>query len=309
MSDEKDCPNISNATTEAPHPKTTSNPHPTECAADWFRCQSGKCVPLKWRCDSVDDCGDNSDELGCLPNMTTTAEPETAGVPYATNDCGPERYQCRDRHCIWDSWLCDGLKDCQSGEDEDNCKFGPKRCSPKEFKCVHSMGCIPLNDVCNGRDDCGDNSDEWGCVNKKTDHITPLKCDGFVCKSGECIDFFKRCNRRPDCFDGSDEVNCSETFYSVNYLAVDFNTINESSFKITWKTPNSNLSFYFKPTISPINSNQWINKTETKADFFTFDGLEAGITYNVSVYCRLSNETQHFSPLQYITATTESIGI
>ena len=308
MSDEKDCPNNSTAVTESPKIPTTAHPSDS-CVGEWFRCQSGICVPLIWRCDSVDDCGDNSDELGCDQNITTTLSPDLTPVSIGTNDCGSERYQCRDRQCIWDSWLCDGQKDCQSGEDEENCKFGPKHCSEKEFKCVHSMGCIPIDDVCNGRDDCGDNSDEWGCHNQHTDIIKPVKCLGFVCKSGECIEDFKRCNRRPDCFDESDELNCSQTFFSVKDLEVDIKSINTTSFTITWKTPSSAYSFYFKPTISRINSNKWFNKTETKADVFTFSNLEPGVMYNVSVYCRLFNESEAFPPLQYIAFSTESIGI
>lgn len=258
-----------------------------------------------WRCDSVDDCGDNSDEIGCTQtNATTTG---ASVVPFVSSGCGQDRYQCRDKQCIWDSWLCDGQKDCDSGEDEDNCRFGPKTCSTQEFKCAHTMGCIPVINVCDGKNDCGDNSDEWGCHNEHIDDIRPIKCNGFVCKSGECVDSFKRCNRRPDCFDASDEDNCSETFFAVNDMAVDLKTVNATSFAITWKTPNSRLNFFFKPTISKANANEWKNMTETKADHYTFDNLEPGVTYNVSVYCRLSNESHFFPLLQYIQIITEAV--
>lgn len=35
------------------------------CEADSFRCDSGKCIPNRWRCDGDNDCDDLSDERGC----------------------------------------------------------------------------------------------------------------------------------------------------------------------------------------------------------------------------------------------------
>ena len=35
------------------------------CSDDLFRCKSGKCINLIWRCDGYNDCGDGSDEKNC----------------------------------------------------------------------------------------------------------------------------------------------------------------------------------------------------------------------------------------------------
>ena len=37
----------------------------TVCPANHFICHNARCIPSLWECDSVDDCGDNSDEIHC----------------------------------------------------------------------------------------------------------------------------------------------------------------------------------------------------------------------------------------------------
>ncbi|CAG2103255.1 unnamed protein product [Medioppia subpectinata] len=302
--DEKDCPNstVSIGTTTT---TTTANPLDS-CAGDWFRCSVGICVPLVWRCDRVDDCGDNSDELGCDYKNASAIVP---AVPTQTGkeSCSREMFECANSQCIWESWLCDGQNDCEGGEDEDNCHFGAKNCSDSQFRCIHSAGCVPLSAVCNGKDDCGDGTDEWGCSNERTDLIKPIRCPGFTCKSGECIEAHQRCNRRPDCFDASDENNCNQTYFAVNDLRVDFETITATEFTIKWKTPSSQRIFQFMPTYSRLNTSEWLNTTWIQSESFTFDKLKPGTTYNVSVYCKLVSETQPYPPLQYIAITTAFI--
>ena len=38
----------------------------------------------------------------------------------------------------------------------------PQPCSPDEFECANSL-CVDVRRKCDGRDDCGDGSDEVGC--------------------------------------------------------------------------------------------------------------------------------------------------
>uniref|UniRef100_A0A8C8E510 Suppressor of tumorigenicity 14 protein homolog n=1 Tax=Otus sunia TaxID=257818 RepID=A0A8C8E510_9STRI len=81
------------------------------CAADSFKCDSGKCVPSAHKCDGKDDCGDGSDEGGCAARAT---------VP-----CREYTYKCRSGHCISkQNPECDGEQDCADNSDEDNCNCG-----------------------------------------------------------------------------------------------------------------------------------------------------------------------------------------
>ena len=37
-----------------------------KCDESYYKCNNHRCIPGRWKCDHDDDCGDNSDEIGCL---------------------------------------------------------------------------------------------------------------------------------------------------------------------------------------------------------------------------------------------------
>lgn len=76
--------------------------------------------------------------------------------------CPKFTFDCyKDNYCISFQQVCDGVQDCYSGDDEENC---PERIS---FYCAVSNENIDLKQVCDYRIDCIDKSDEYFCGIKK----------------------------------------------------------------------------------------------------------------------------------------------
>ena len=78
---------------------------------------------------------------------------------------------------------------------------------------MFSDDCIHKDLHCDGKDDCGDNSDETFCASS---------CSGegwFQCKNGHCISVHWLCDGEDDCMDWSDEENCktSASQSPINY--------------------------------------------------------------------------------------------
>ncbi|WP_411025445.1 LDL receptor domain-containing protein, partial [Salmonella sp. s55004] len=67
------------------------------------------------------------------------------------------------------------------------------------FPCNNNK-CIPLTWLCDGDNDCGDNSDEENCGDCRDSF--------FTCSNGNCINRLWQCDGDKDCGDNSDEENC-----------------------------------------------------------------------------------------------------
>lgn len=78
------------------------------CQPTAFTCGNGRCVPYHYRCDHYNDCGDNSDEAGCL---------------FRTCDSHTE-FTCNNGRCISLQYVCNGVNNCHDNgtSDERNCR-------------------------------------------------------------------------------------------------------------------------------------------------------------------------------------------
>ncbi|XP_072048711.1 LOW QUALITY PROTEIN: sortilin-related receptor-like [Amphiura filiformis] len=219
-SDEINCPYNTTTTPYAPTTSTTSG----SCGTNEFSCYNGRCVYYWWKCDGVDDCGDNSDEWDCNDYSYYTELP--TNIP---SSCESYQFECRNGHCVPEYWKCDGDNDCGDWSDEQQCATTPypyydwttespvEECSTFKYPCGPgaSQACIWRWWVCDGEDDCGNGADEENCgdyITTEIPEITTVRRCGrgeFMCRNHErCIPYGKKCDGYYDCYDESDEEYC-----------------------------------------------------------------------------------------------------
>eukprot|EP01084_Bolivina_argentea_P026295 48872_1 len=151
--------------------------------------------------------------------------------------CKDGEFKCDTGRCIWDGFVCNGVRNCRNGIDErQHCNFSDINCPSDMFRCQSNGACIDIDKVCNGILDCKDGSDEGrenDCSNKLVDcGSTPTFVqkyknnswymditDGyFKCSSGQCIDGKYLCDGVFDCIDKSDEYPLFNSIQKWPYL-------------------------------------------------------------------------------------------
>ncbi|XP_054256859.1 putative vitellogenin receptor [Macrosteles quadrilineatus] len=124
------------------------------CSPREFQCLDRLCIPQNWVCDGKADCLDSSDEtLGCSKNITC------------------DGFKCKNHFCIPQEFYCDGGNDCGDNSDEENCpqrEITMEECSldKRLFYCHDGVLCLELFQLCNGKEECLDGSDEGGRCNE-----------------------------------------------------------------------------------------------------------------------------------------------
>ncbi|XP_077990107.1 uncharacterized protein LOC144444533 isoform X2 [Glandiceps talaboti] len=142
-----------------------------EIAPSTNACGDTICLGASNFCDRNNDCGNWEDEMDCTCHPTM-------------------EYRCINGPCVARGDLCNGVQQCPSGDDEIDCSY---------FECDNDEEVFSQL-VCDGINDCGDNSDEeQDCI--CADHQ-------LDCGDGKCITSNYRCDGKQDCVDGRDEQNC-----------------------------------------------------------------------------------------------------
>lgn len=150
--------------------------HCERCRADEMYCPPKGCLAEARICDGIVDCFNGPDEMGC---EKATNENHRMNE---TVMCGAGEFHCvTSIECIPTALRCDGQEDCMDGSDELNCTSvrppeppfamgNVSDCEHPNRVCKENGMCVRVAQLCDGRIDCPDGSDE-----------------GFQCELSACL--------------------------------------------------------------------------------------------------------------------------
>jgi low-density lipoprotein receptor-related protein 1 (alpha-2-macroglobulin receptor) len=209
------------------------------------KCDDDKCLTSEHVCDGIKNCEDGSDEVNC--NKTLSMPDDYLGLYIDYCD----EFLCENSECVLLDQRCDGVQDCDDGSDEKDCfrvststttpstSFDDgssdnnedtsiddsKDCISPDYYCQANKRCILVHQLCDGINQCPDNSDEAGrCSEKLCDHFSECQyfchnapnADGFVCSCPQHMSLEtdgRTCTEVKTCDDFS---TCSHTCLQLN---------------------------------------------------------------------------------------------
>ncbi|XP_038052826.1 G-protein coupled receptor GRL101-like [Patiria miniata] len=86
-------------------------------------------------------------------------------LPAANVPCTADSYHCmgQGRRCIRPGLVCDGTKDCSTGDDEFFCQIPDDGSCVGRTLCATDNACVNISAVCDGKAECPGGGDELGC--------------------------------------------------------------------------------------------------------------------------------------------------
>jgi hypothetical protein len=271
----------------------------SKCSAGQFQCVKGtsikdvsQCINLSARCDSFQDCSDNSDEAD----------------ECQLNSCY-DHFQCSDGQCLARQFVCDGISQCSDGSDE---VCNDWQCKFDEFSCnLNSTGqCLPSTLRCDGKRHCSNGADEnecedackadefycpvskqcisskWmcdeerDCVMGEDENICSCSEDQFKCKSGGCISKDQVCDGQSQCLDSSDEYECLH-FKDTNLEIKRYYNNHFENFKVCNTNWTNALSNRICQILGFTGMTTWKINPDTKDEHYLSLTNDGNVTYSI----------------------------